>query len=590
MGWKPGDNTKQTPTRRAVLGTALTASVGVSVGAGMGMAALARPARTAPALYGDQLGFPLVTSHPSANSQGANPQAANNWLLAVSSTWPLPPLSITTSTPLSGPSGNASVHGPVRDPGTGLICARISLPDLPGPGQITAALGQSEPVEVLISDGLWTGLLGLSLRAFYLQRCGVALNDGVTGLRRRSCHTGDGAHTDDTGKTHSGDGGWHTGHDYEKDTLDTAYCIGMILGAVDASGTVAGADHSRIPESGNGRADVLDEMMVGLDWLLRVQDSQGGVSGGIKAEGNPGTVMPQDDTTPRRFAPVTAAATASACAALALGARVLSATAKMRTSLNPASLQQANKYRNGALRAWARLETLLTDAPDAGPAPWSAHLWALGEMALLTEEPRLQRAFAAKAVTAEIMPPTPLEPGSLALIHTIRTKADDLARLRGTIINRLTTWADDAATRSLLSPYGLVHSGFGPRSTMQACAAGMLLWEAHRFSGHQDHLRVALDQLHFVLGRNPAGRAFVTGLDRRGVRHPAHLESTASGVIFPGLMVSGPNAADHDPHTPKNLGALSYADHRDATASNGVSLAGTAALAALLMRLSSDAQ
>ena len=52
--------------------------------------------------------------------------------------------------------------------------------------------------------------------------------------------------------------------------------------------------------------------------------------------------------------------------------------------------------------------------------------------------------------------------------------------------------------------------------------------------------QVALDQLHFVLGRNPLGKVFVTGLGSNPVCNPHYRPFSIRQQAPPGLLVKGP--------------------------------------------------
>ncbi|MEX2573335.1 MAG: glycoside hydrolase family 9 protein, partial [Balneolaceae bacterium] len=59
----------------------------------------------------------------------------------------------------------------------------------------------------------------------------------------------------------------------------------------------------------------------------------------------------------------------------------------------------------------------------------------------------------------------------------------------------------------------------------------------------QTYRNSALDQLHYVLGRNPFDKSQVTGVGTRSVQDPYHQLSKKDGYDepVPGMLVGGPN-------------------------------------------------
>ena len=107
----------------------------------------------------------------------------------------------------------------------------------------------------------------------------------------------------------------------------------------------------------------------------------------------------------------------------------------------------------------------------------------------------------------------------------------------------------------------------------------MLLLVASKVLGVPSYRAGAEDQLHYVLGVNPHGRSFVTGLGSVRAMAPHHRPSASDGVVepVPGLIVGGPNQYGGDPilsarFTAANPPAWWYADERDSYASNEVAI------------------
>jgi len=137
-------------------------------------------------------------------------------------------------------------------------------------------------------------------------------------------------------------GGWFDAGDLNKYTSWTAGYVESLLRAYVENPT-AWTDDYDIPESGNGIPDVLDEAKWGLDYLTRLQGSDGGV---LSIVGEPSASPPSAATGPCLYGPASTSATLTAAAAFAMGARVL------RASGNAALGTVADDLLARAKKAW----------------------------------------------------------------------------------------------------------------------------------------------------------------------------------------------------------------------------------------------
>jgi endoglucanase len=102
-------------------------------------------------------------------------------------------------------------------------------------------------------------------------------------------------------------------------------------------------DDWNLPESGNGVPDLLDEMQWELDWMLRMQDVDGGVYHKLTSC-NWFFGMPHEESAPRLINPKTTHDTGFFAAAVAASSRVFAA-------LHP-DAAAADRYLRAAAAAW----------------------------------------------------------------------------------------------------------------------------------------------------------------------------------------------------------------------------------------------
>jgi endoglucanase len=114
-------------------------------------------------------------------------------------------------------------------------------------------------------------------------------------------------------------GGWYDAGDLNKYTSWTAGYVESLLRAYAENPTVWTDDYG-IPESGNGIPDVLDEARWGLDFLGRLQGTDGSV---LSIVGEPSASPPSAATGQCLYGPASTSATLATAAAFATAARVL---------------------------------------------------------------------------------------------------------------------------------------------------------------------------------------------------------------------------------------------------------------------------
>ncbi|MDB6019102.1 MAG: putative cellulase precursor protein [Pedosphaera sp.] len=144
-------------------------------------------------------------------------------------------------------------------------------------------------------------------------------------------------------------GGHHDAGDYSKYTIDSALFIHYLVFAADVFPGVGALDNLGLPESGDGKSDVLQEAKWEADFLARMQDADGGFYFLVYPLHRPyeNDVLP-DKGDPQVVFPKTTAVTAAAIAALA------------ETASSPLFKQQfpeaAALYLEKAKKGWAFLQ------------------------------------------------------------------------------------------------------------------------------------------------------------------------------------------------------------------------------------------
>ncbi|HEX9107882.1 MAG TPA: glycoside hydrolase family 9 protein, partial [Longimicrobiales bacterium] len=120
----------------------------------------------------------------------------------------------------------------------------------------------------------------LAMRAFYGQRCGSAVDLGpeFPDYKHAICHTA-GAWDPSSGRTgpRGSYHGWHDAGDYGRYVVNSGATVSTLLWAYELFPDRVRSIDLHIPESGDASPDILDEVRWNLDWMLTMQDSDGGV-------------------------------------------------------------------------------------------------------------------------------------------------------------------------------------------------------------------------------------------------------------------------------------------------------------------------
>jgi len=190
-------------------------------------------------------------------------------------------------------------------------------------------------------------------------------------------------------------GGHHDAGDYSKYTINSAAFIHHLVFGVDAFPGVSSLDNLGLPESGDGKSDVLQEAKYEADFLAKMQDADGGFYFLVYPRNREyeNDVTP-DKGDPQVVFPKTTSVTAAACAALA---QCASSPTFKRQFPDAAALYLAK-----ARKGWGFLQAAIAKYGKDGAYQKITHYgdefmhddelaWAACELYLATGEPAYQQ-------------------------------------------------------------------------------------------------------------------------------------------------------------------------------------------------------
>jgi endoglucanase len=464
--------------------------------------------------------------------------------------------------------------------------------------------GLADSVPISIGRPGYDRALYLTLRSFYGQRCGTAVDLAPShpGYRYPACHLADALFHVSSGQTgrREATGGWHDAGDYGKYIVNSNITVGELLWAYELYREPLDRLRLDIPESENAIPDILDEVRWNLAWMLTMQDTDGGVWHKLTSERFGSFTMPENDDAGPRYIMGTGAepyksscATAGLAAAMAIAARVYA----------PHDAAFAQRCRQAAEAAWGWVErnpsvvfrnccgVRTGEYGDARAT--DDRLWAAAELWRTTREARYDKAFRELYRAEEFVFRDSQgwqDVGNLALVaYALSDPGGEGApiceRIRsqaGAVADGLVSLAGESSYRACLRPIDY-HWG----SNGVVAERGVILLLAQALAPRAGYVETALDQLHHLFGANTFSTSWVSQLGFRSVEHLHHRPSAAdqNAASWPGLLSGGPNASGDDKLTaPLKSGppARAWLDDERSYASNENAINWNASLVLLL--------
>ena len=493
----------------------------------------------------------------------------------------------TDTVVLSGPLGAPAVWAVAADT---VRLADFSALQEPGRYQLRVeGVADSHPFGVAANQ--YSALNAAALKFFYYNRAGTALLQAHAGVFARPS-----GHPDDNVVVHasaataqrpegsliSAPRGWYDAGDYNKYIVNSGISTYTLLAAFEHFPEYYKAQNLQIPESEDAVPDLLNEVMWNLQWMLAMQDDDGGVYHKLTEKNFSGFVMPDQVHSTRYVVQKTTAATLDFAAVMASASRVYAsygssypgAAAQMRAAAEKAwAWAQANPaiaYRQPSdIKTGAYADNTLADE----------FTWAAAELYITTRDDRYYRAIGPEVPNAV---PAWADVRGLAWISLAHHRKQLTAVAdQALIASRIQVLADALLRQWQTSAYAVPMEprDFKWGSNSFAANQAIMLIQGYRLGGNRAYLDAAQSLLDYLLGRNPTGYSFVTRFGTRPAMHPHHRVSAADGVVapVPGMLVGGPQPAQQDANEcnvpyPTRLPAKSYLDDVCSYASNEVAI------------------
>lgn len=399
-----------------------------------------------------------------------------------------------------------------------------------------------------IGADLYAQLRYDALNYFYLARSGTPIEADIVGeeYAREAGHVGVAPNQGDTDVPCIGPreyydgwtcdytldvtGGWYDAGDHGKYVVNGGISVAQLLSTYERTLTAPTAregaladDTLRLPETGNGVPDVLDEARWELEWMLTMVAPSGEYAGlvhhKIHDEGWTGLpLLPADDPQVRSLHRPSTAATLNLAAVAAQGARLF----REHDAAFADTLLTAARDAYAAAQAHPDVYAPAAAGSDGG-GPYDDRdvsdefYWAAAELYTTTGED----AFAADVTasphhTGEVFGPGGFSWGSTGALGrlTLATVPNGLAdrdAVRASVVAAADAYlaAQEAhAFGSVYSPTGGVYD-WGSNSSVTNIL--VVVATAYDLTGDRRYLDGVLEGLDYLFGRNALNQSYVTG-------------------------------------------------------------------------------
>lgn len=435
-----------------------------------------------------------------------------------------------------------------------------------------------------IKTDLYKEALDASIKSFYYQRASMAIEEPYGGhFSRVAGHpdTGLKFHPS-SGKTEGtleSPGGWYDAGDYGKYVVNAGITVAQILNLVELYPGIIEDNSLNIPESGNGISDLLDEIAYELEWVLSMQDVDGGVFHKLTAPGFGPFIMPEDYTLERVIIGKGSYSSLSFAAMMSQASRVYA-------EIDP---DWALSLLTSAESAWRwaveNPEVYYRNPPDVNTGDYgdkdldAEFYWAAAELYISTgEQPYLdyllnnEQPYIHKETNS-----WKFFSRNLAF-HTLLVNRDRIdTGLAESLTKNHLALSDQILQKMDSIPYhiGVDHFEWGSNSDVLNQA--MILCIAHELTGDLAYLDGVISSADYIFGKNATGYSFLTGYGSKQVMFPHHRPSGADGVVdpVPGFILGGPNKDKQDKQYVEYASeypAKSFEDVQNSFASNEVCL------------------
>ena len=473
----------------------------------------------------------------------------------------------------------------------------VDFSELKTPGTYQAYVGDEKVGHpIVIADNALEDVTKASIKFFYFQRSSTALEEEYAGKYARAMGTPDTAvmYHESTGKedltaTFNGAKGWYDAGDYGKYIVNSGISTYTLLQLYQHNKAYFDTLNLNIPESKNDVPDLLDEIRWNIEWMLTMQDDDGGVFHKLTTKQFAGMVLPEKSTKQRYAIGKSVTATWDFVGVTALAADIYK-------KFDPEFAEKCAKAAADA-RWWARQNpyAFFTQPSDVGTGSYTdgnavdEQIWGAAELYRISPKPEFLEDLHQYKISKPRRKLQGWQTVYALAAFTIATNPQVFDEADVDSAKILIFTLADSYIDQVNNGYGLAiaNDDFYWGSNSVVANKGMVLLHAYILTKEQKYLDAAQGIADYLLGRNPLDMSFLTGWGVKQPMDPHHRPSKGDTVVapVPGMLVGGPNSSADDcakKYIDKDAPAKSYYDANCSYATNEVAINWNAPFAYLL--------
>lgn len=386
-----------------------------------------------------------------------------------------------------------------------------------------------------------------TLKMFYFQRCGCALEEKFAGIyTHKMCHKGLVNELTGDLKNYECSGGWHDAGDFGRYTTAGAVAVVHLLLAYKYM-PEAYTDSVNIPESGNGIPDILNEARYEIEWMLKMQKKDGGVYHKCTAMRHAPMIMPEEDLDQFIVTPVSSMAVADFAGTCALASEIYKHfDASFSEKLAKVATLSGEWLLANPEFLFANPENVRTGSYADGNDN-DERFFAYTELFKLTGEEKYRKAMLDSAEKLENI--TGLGWGFVPGFASVRILLEEKDNFDRNLYERsLSEWlerADKITAKMAENPFDISLSPreFGWGSNMRFGTDGILLGVAYMLTDNKKYLNGVQSCMDYIFGRNALSTSYVTGIGEKYVNNVHNRPTVSDGIerAIPGFVSGGAN-------------------------------------------------
>lgn len=445
-------------------------------------------------------------------------------------------------------------------------------------GKYYVKCGEAVSFTFEIGKSIYDNISDDTLKMLYMQRCGYELTEQYAGeFAHKTCHTEE-ATIYGTNDKIDVSGGWHDAGDYGKYVVPGSKAVlDLLLAYYTDSSAFSGSIN--IPESNNGKADVLDEVKYELDWMLKMQRSDGMVYHKVSTPDFPGMIMPDEDNSMELVVyPVSYAATADFTASMAMAYMVFKDSDKTYADrcLDAATSSYNALIKDNDISSFVNPQDCTTGEYPDGQLNDELVL-ASSAMYFATEDDKYQQT-AISHYSSSSKELGWADMSGYAQFMALMSDYDNKDKnFYNTVKSDMQAKADELASKADKDGYFITLGKNYPwGSNMTVANDAMYLIMADRLTSGEKYIDTAKGLVNYLCGTNPLSICFITGYGSSSPCHPHHRICTVKSSAIKGMLVGGPDGSLEDPYAYNALSgnppALCYIDNKESYSTNEVTI------------------